>query len=143
MQKPDGARRIRLVVVDDYKSGPEARAQLRAGGEAEIVGYVSSATEAFAEAERLGGDVLVVDLRMPDGDGSRVFRQAYANEESLSPQEVRVLEQVARGKTNKEIASALHLSFNTVKNYLSNAFQKLQVDGRVRAAAVFRERRGR
>jgi DNA-binding NarL/FixJ family response regulator len=57
--------------------------------------------------------------------------------ESLSPQERRVLALVAEGKTNKEIAAALDLSDKTVKNYLSNIFQKLQVSHRAQAAAIF------
>ena len=55
----------------------------------------------------------------------------------LSPQEKRVLALVAEGKTNKEIATALDLSDKTVKNYLSNIFQKLQVSRRAQAAAIF------
>jgi two-component system response regulator DevR len=57
--------------------------------------------------------------------------------ESLSPQERRVLALVASGKTNKEIATALELSEKTVKNYLSNIFQKLQVSRRAQAAAIY------
>ncbi len=57
--------------------------------------------------------------------------------ESLSPQERRVLALVAEGKINKEIAAALDLSDKTVKNYLSNIFQKLQVSRRAQAAAIF------
>jgi two-component system response regulator DevR len=59
------------------------------------------------------------------------------NRESLSPQERRVLALVAEGKTNKEIAVSLDLSDKTVKNYLSNIFQKLQVSRRAQAAAIF------
>jgi DNA-binding NarL/FixJ family response regulator len=55
----------------------------------------------------------------------------------LSPQEKRVLALVAEGKTNKEIATAIDLSDKTVKNYLSNIFQKLQVSRRAQAAAIF------
>lgn len=57
--------------------------------------------------------------------------------DDLSPQERRILALVVEGKTNKEIAKALELSDKTVKNYLSNAFQKLQVNRRSHAAAVF------
>lgn len=57
--------------------------------------------------------------------------------DALSPQEQRVLVLVAEGKTNKEIAVALELSDKTVKNYLSNIFQKLQVSRRGQAAAIF------
>jgi len=56
---------------------------------------------------------------------------------SLSPQERRVLALVAEGKTNKEIGQALVLSDKTVKNYLSNIMEKLQVARRSQAAAYF------
>lgn len=55
----------------------------------------------------------------------------------LSPQERRVLALVAEGKTNKEIALDMKLSDKTVKNYLSNAMDKLQVSRRSQAAAFF------
>jgi len=60
-----------------------------------------------------------------------------ASDEKLSPQERRILGLVVEGKTNKEIAKALDLSDKTVKNYLSNAFQKLNVRRRSQAAALF------
>lgn len=55
----------------------------------------------------------------------------------LSAQERRVLALVVDGKTNKEIAAALDLSEKTVKNYLSNSFQKLGVTRRSQAAVLF------
>jgi DNA-binding NarL/FixJ family response regulator len=58
-------------------------------------------------------------------------------DEELSPQERRVLTCVVEGKTNKQIAAALGLSDKTVKNYLSNAFQKLHVTRRSHAAVLF------
>jgi two-component system response regulator DevR len=60
-----------------------------------------------------------------------------ATDEKLSPQERRILGLVVEGKTNKEIAKVLALSDKTVKNYLSNAFQKLNVRRRSQAAALF------
>lgn len=60
-----------------------------------------------------------------------------AGQQSLSPQEQRIVALVAAGKTNKEIAQELKLSPNTVKNYLSNAFQKLQITRRAQAAVLF------
>ena len=56
---------------------------------------------------------------------------------SLSPQERRVLALVAEGRTNKQIARELGLSDNTVKNYLCNVFDKLQVQRRSQAAALY------
>ena len=57
--------------------------------------------------------------------------------ERLSPQEQQVLSLVAQGRTNKQIASAMSISDKTVKNYLSNVFQKLRVARRAEAAARF------
>ena len=65
-------------------------------------------------------------------------RSATARARSeLSPQEERVMALVVEGKTNKEIAAALALSDKTVKNYLYNAFQKLGIERRTQAAALF------
>jgi len=44
---------------------------------------------------------------------------------------------VAEGKTNKEIGKEMGLSDKTVKNYLSNAMEKLKLSRRSQAAALF------
>lgn len=44
---------------------------------------------------------------------------------------------VSEGKTNKEIAAVLGLSDKTVKNYLSNAMEKLNTNRRSHTAALF------
>ncbi|MER3406628.1 MAG: hypothetical protein C4289_16900 [Chloroflexota bacterium] len=60
----------------------------------------------------------------------------------LSKREQQVLELVAQGASNKEIAAALYLSQNTVKTYLRRVFEKLQVSDRREAAEkAFRGRR--
>ena len=55
----------------------------------------------------------------------------------LSAQEHRVIALVAEGKTNKEIGLVMGLSDRTVKNYLSNAMEKLQFSRRSQAAAFY------
>ena len=55
----------------------------------------------------------------------------------LSAQERRVVALVAEGKTNKEIGREMGLSDKTVKNYLSNAMEKLNLSRRSQAAALF------
>ena len=62
---------------------------------------------------------------------------ASSAQDSLSPQEQRVVTLVADGKTNKEIAFALELSPKTVRNYLANAFDKLQVSRRAELVKRF------
>lgn len=53
---------------------------------------------------------------------------------NLSPAELRILEQVIEGKSNKEIAEELFLSPWTVKTHIKNIYKKMQVNSR--AAAV-------
>ena len=54
--------------------------------------------------------------------------------EQLSPREQEVLERLTNGSTNKEIAAALGISTNTVKNHLRNILDKLHLQNRVQAA---------
>ena len=67
-------------------------------------------------------------------------KRTAQTKDELSPQERKVLALVVEGRSNKEIGIALDLSDKTVKNYLSNAFQKLNVRRRGEAAAVFSRR---
>lgn len=54
----------------------------------------------------------------------------------LTEREQTILELVAQGLTNKEIANRLYLSEKTVKHYMTNILQKLQVRNRVEAALL-------
>lgn len=67
-----------------------------------------------------------------NGPASRLAR--------LSPQEQRILELIAGGGTNKEVATALGLSDGTVRNYLTSAFTKLGVQNRTEAVALWLRR---
>ena len=51
----------------------------------------------------------------------------------LSPREVVVLERLAAGESNKEIARRLGISPNTVKTHVARLFEKLDVQRRVQA----------
>jgi DNA-binding NarL/FixJ family response regulator len=52
----------------------------------------------------------------------------------LSAREMEILQHVARGSSNKEIAHELHISQQTVKNHISSILRKLNVKGRTEAA---------
>ncbi len=54
--------------------------------------------------------------------------------DTLTDREIQVLQLVSQGMTNLEIAQNLFLSENTIKKYLSNILDKLQVNNRVEAA---------
>lgn len=58
---------------------------------------------------------------------------------SLSPRRLAVLELVARGLTNREIANVLGISTNTVKAHLTGVLETLDLTNRTEAAMAFQE----
>ncbi|RYD04729.1 hypothetical protein N752_12445 [Desulforamulus aquiferis] len=54
--------------------------------------------------------------------------------QTLTDRELEVLKQVAKGQSNKDIANSLFISEKTVKNHLTNIFQKIGVVDRTQAA---------
>jgi DNA-binding NarL/FixJ family response regulator len=195
---------IRLLLVDDH---PVVRDGLRGvfadDPEFEVVGEAGNGAEAIARVERLGADVVLMDLRMPEMGGVeairrlrqtapavrvlvlttydtdsdvlpaieagatgyllkdapreeliRAVRAAFKGEsvlspavarrlmgqvrrpppEALSPRELKVLQLIADGATNREAAAKLFVSEATIKTHLLHIYEKLGV--RDRAAAV-------
>ena len=55
--------------------------------------------------------------------------------EVLSPQERRILDLIAEGKTNRQIGEEMFLAEKTVKNYVSHLLSKLGMERRSEAAA--------
>jgi DNA-binding NarL/FixJ family response regulator len=68
--------------------------------------------------------------------GATAARLAPSLLDDLTERERQILEQVAAGLSNKEIGQQLHLSEKTVKHYMTNILQKLQVRNRVEAALL-------
>lgn len=60
--------------------------------------------------------------------------------EDLTPREREILQEVARGRTNRDIAQELGLSEHTVKNHLKNILHKLQLANRVQLTRYAYER---
>lgn len=212
-------KRIRLQLVDDHEVVRSGLSALLSQHEQfEVVGEAGTVAGALEAAERLKPDVVLLDVRLPDGSGFEACRSlhkltppvkviiltAFADEEivmqaigsgaegyllkeideqglvraikevaegrsildpavtrrvmnrakdgaavppagkldRLSAQERRVLELVAQGMTNKEIGLAMTLSDKTVKNYLSNLMEKLQMSRRSQAAAFYVQHSG-
>jgi two-component system, NarL family, response regulator DevR len=84
------------------------------------------------------------------GDRARLLQslepQMATGATPLTPREAEILELIAAGKTNREIAAHLFLAEKTVKNYVSNLLAKLGMRHRSEAAAYaarLEERRSR
>ena len=70
-------------------------------------------------------------------DVLRNFRKGGVNPlDVLAEREWRVLREVAKGKTDKEVAAALDLTTKTARNYLDRIFTKLNVHTRTEAAML-------
>lgn len=99
--------------------------------------------------KQVGGHDLIADIRKVADGGSllnpdlvqRVLARIQnppatdPRLEALTPQERRVLDQIAEGKTNRQIGEELFLAEKTVKNYVSNLLAKLGMQRRTEAAA--------
>ena len=61
---------------------------------------------------------------------------AKVTELGITPRELEILEQIASGRSTREIAAALFVSENTVKTHASRLFDKLDVSRRTQAVHV-------
>lgn len=98
--------------------------------------------------KQVGGRDLVADVRTVGAGGSLLdpaitervidrLRRGPAEDErlaALTPQERRILDRIAEGRTNRQIGEELFLAEKTVKNYVSNLLAKLGMQRRTEAA---------
>lgn len=78
-------------------------------------------------------------------NGRRVYApelmdMAYEEQNPLTEREVQIIQQIADGKTTKEIADTLFIKTGTVRNYVSVILDKLEVSNRIEAISKFREK---
>jgi two-component system response regulator DegU len=68
------------------------------------------------------------------------FQERYATNDSwreiLTEREMEILHQLKYGKSNEEIAEALHITPKTVKNHISSILSKLDVTDRTQAVVI-------
>lgn len=83
-------------------------------------------------ADRLADFFREVRSSSSRGQQNRVFLD-------LTDREYEVLEHIAQGRSNKEIADQLHISVKTVGNHISNIFNKLQVADRAQAIVLAKD----
>jgi DNA-binding NarL/FixJ family response regulator len=79
--------------------------------------------------------------RLPKATGQAAAPGAVAREHELSERECEVLQLLAQGLTNREVAERLHLSPRTIDHHVSHILSKLQVPNRT-AAVVAAEQSG-
>jgi RNA polymerase sigma factor (sigma-70 family) len=137
----------RIVMLTHSEEDGILFAALKAGAR----GYVSKdigVEDLFAAITRVdAGDVIITppmaarllneEFALPKKDANNELPESETN---LSQREAEVLRLVAEGKTNKEIATTLFITVNTVKVHLSRILEKLRVRNRQQAVALAMEK---
>jgi DNA-binding NarL/FixJ family response regulator len=105
------------------------------------VDTIIDATRRLGEGETLlSEDELIALLRLA-GQNREERVEARASIEQITPREKEVLQKLAQGLSNKEIASSLHMSVDTERTHMMNILNKLGVHSRLQAL-VFAARHG-
>jgi NarL family two-component system response regulator LiaR len=82
--------------------------------------------------------VVVKEVRLPS-DGAFVMNRARLAELGITPREHEILQLIATGMSNREIAEKLFVSENTVKTHSSRLFDKLSARRRTQAVQIAKE----
>src|SRR5215208_3183223 len=107
--------------------------------EFEMVSEAKNSQEALEMARELKPDVVLMSFLMPVMDGisaTQAIRAELPEVEivALTERETEVLKHLARGKSNRQIASELFVEEKTVKAHVSSILRKLGVQSRTQAA---------
>ena len=105
------------------------------------VDTILDATRRLGEGETLlSEDELIALLRLA-GQNREEEVEARASIEQITPREREVLQMLAEGLSNKEIAAKLHMSVDTERTHMMNILNKMGVHSRIQAL-VFAARYG-
>ncbi len=135
----------KVIMLTSYADDEALFASIVAGA----AGYLLKQTRGQAVTDAITAVAAGRSLLDPDVTGKVLERVRRGREDqdpafaSLTDQERKVLEQLAEGKTNREIGGVLFLSEKTVKNYVSRILDKLGLSRRAEAAAYMAKRRPR
>lgn len=122
-------KRVRILVLADTAGDGEISKALKKGASGYICKDISPAE-------------LIQAIRVADSgkryipSGIAEILSEHIGQEELTPTETKILNAVAAGKSNKEIAYDLRISENTVKTHVKNLFEKLGVSDRTSAATL-------
>jgi len=119
----------RVIVITSFEKDEDIYRSIRAGAQ----GYLLKDT---TESEMVAAITVVdagkryIPLHIAARLADRMLRA------DLTGRELQILEMLAHGSTNKQIAQALEISDNTVRHHVNNIMDKLQVSDRTEAVAI-------
>ncbi|MCA9946217.1 MAG: response regulator transcription factor [Anaerolineales bacterium] len=132
---------IGIIIVTMFEDDESLFAAMRAGAR----GYVLKGSDqdemlrairAVARGEALFGPAIASRLMTFFKPSNSLAASAFPD---LTDREIEILQLLAKGLNNQEIAGKLVISAKTVRNHVSNIFSKLQVVDRVQAAIRARD----
>ncbi|HKH37352.1 MAG TPA: response regulator transcription factor [Rubrobacter sp.] len=105
------------------------------------VDAILDATRRLGEGETLLSESELIALLRLAGQNREEKVEARASIEQITPREKEVLQKLAEGLSNREIAARLHMSVDTERTHMMNILNKLGVHSRLQAL-VFAARHG-
>jgi DNA-binding NarL/FixJ family response regulator len=105
------------------------------------VDTILDATRRLGEGETLLSEDELISLLRLAGQNREEEVEARASIDQITPREREVLQKLAEGLSNKEIAARLHMSIDTERTHMMNILNKLGVHSRLQAL-VFAARHG-
>ena len=122
-------RAPRVVVLTSFEKEEDIYRAIRAGAH----GYLLKDT---SESEMIAAIHIVFDGKryIPRHIAARLTERMMRSD--LTARELQILELLAQGSTNKQIAGTLSISDNTVRHHVNNIMEKLQVTDRTEAVAT-------
>lgn len=137
---------VKIIMLTGSPDEDNLVAALRAGAQAYVLKGVSARELVGILHTVLAGEGYVTPtlaanllMEMASSTPNTPARGEGLNE--LTEREREILELIATGKSNKQIALQLHLAEKTIKHYVTNILQKLQVNSRVQAALLAQQKK--
>lgn len=127
---------VNVLVLTTFDADPDIFGAFDAGASGYLLKDTPTATLVQAVLDASAGR-----MALSPEVAQRVVGRVTRPDAALSTREQEILQLIATGATNRDIARRLFISESTVKGHLVNLYAKLGVDNRTAATRIARERR--
>ena len=131
-------------MLTSYADDEALYASVMAGASGYVLKRIR-AGELIEDVKKVAGGASLMDPRAVARVVERIRKgpQEDPRTADLSPQERRILDLIAEGHTNRQIATEMILAEKTVKNYITSLLAKLKMTSRTEAAVFAARREGK